>query len=109
MGLFVEKTPNVAPVQSALQNAYLDAQRGANEAQDMAAAQAPAIAQTAAASTKVYKAERIVFAVIFFLVLLGIAIASEALDWVADAGKIYDFAGLVLAVIIGFIGGESAS
>jgi uncharacterized membrane protein len=50
-----------------------------------------------------------VFAVAFFLVLLGIAIAAEAFDWVKDASKIYDFAGLVLAVIIGFIGGESAS
>jgi hypothetical protein len=50
-----------------------------------------------------------VFAVIFFLLLLAIAIAAEALDWVEDPAKIYDFAGLVLAVVIGYIGGESAS
>lgn len=45
----------------------------------------------------------------FFLLLLGIAIAAEALDWVTDASKIYDFADLVLAVIVGFIGGESST
>ena len=46
------------------------------------------------------------FAVIFFLLLLAIAIAAEALDWVEDPAKIYDFAGLVLAVVIGYTGGE---
>ena len=46
---------------------------------------------------------------IFFLLLLAIAIAAEALDWVEDPTKIYDFAGLVLAVVIGYIGGESSS
>ena len=46
---------------------------------------------------------------IFFLLLLAIAIAAEALDWFEDPAKIYDFAGLVLAVVIGYIGGESAS
>jgi hypothetical protein len=56
-----------------------------------------------------YKTERIVFAVVFFLVLVAIAIAAEAFGWVDDPTRIYDFAGLVLAVIIGFIGGESAS
>jgi hypothetical protein len=56
-----------------------------------------------------YKLERIIFAVVFFLVLVGLAIATEAFGWVEDPTRIYDFAGLVLAVIIGFIGGESAS
>jgi hypothetical protein len=57
---------------------------------------------------KHYKLGRIVFAVRFFL-LVAVAIAAEALDWVDDPAKIYDFAGLVLAVVIGYIGGESAS
>jgi hypothetical protein len=47
--------------------------------------------------------------VIFFLLLLAIAIAAEASDWVEVPAKIYDFAGLVLAVVVGYIGGESAS
>jgi hypothetical protein len=50
----------------------------------------------------------VVFAVRFFL-LVAVAIAAEALDWVDDPAKIYDFAGLVFAVVIGYIGGESAS
>lgn len=42
---------------------------------------------------------------IFFLLLLAVANAAEALDWVEDPAKIYDFAGLVLAVVIVYIGG----
>jgi O-antigen/teichoic acid export membrane protein len=60
-------------------------------------------------ATNEYKLNRIIFAVIFFLLLVGLAIAAEALGWVADPTRIYDFAGLVLAVVIGFIGGESSS
>jgi hypothetical protein len=93
MGLFVDKTPNEAPVKTALEGAYLDVQNGAQDAQAKAASQAPGVAQGAAAGTKVYKTGNIVFAVLFFLLLLGIAIAAEALDWVADASKIYEFAG----------------
>ncbi|HYV01124.1 MAG TPA: hypothetical protein VEM93_02105 [Actinomycetota bacterium] len=40
---------------------------------------------------------------------MAVAIAAESLDWVNDPAKIYDFAGLVLAVVIGYIAGESAS
>lgn len=109
MGLFVEKTANVAPVKAALSEAYRTPEMAPNAAEQMAAAGAPDVAKSAAASTeKVYHLNRIIFAVGLFLLLLAVAIASEALDWVDDSTRIYDFAGLVLAVIIGFIGGEAA-
>jgi hypothetical protein len=56
---------------------------------------------------RVYEGTRIVAAIVFFLVLLAIAIAAEAFDWVADASMIYGFAELVLGVIIGWLGGEA--
>lgn len=109
MGLFVDSHPNPTPVQAVLEAAYLDAERSPGEARDRAAAEAPGLAQGAARSTKVYKTGNIVFALVFFLVLLGLAIAAETFDWVKDTDKIYEFAGLVLGVITGFLGGESSS
>jgi hypothetical protein len=109
VGLFVEREANSGPIQAELARAYEEPERTAAEAKEAAAAEAPVLAQSAAAAVKHYKLGRIFFAVVFFLLLLAIAIAAEALDWVDDPGKIYDFAGLVLAVIIGYIGGESAS
>lgn len=109
MGLFVEREANATSVEAALARAYEAPERSTVEAKQVAAAEAPVLAQSAAAATKHYKLGRIVFAVGFFLTLLAVAIAAEALDWVDDPATIYDFAGLVLAVVIGYIGGESAS
>jgi hypothetical protein len=109
VGLFVEREANATSIETALARAYEAPERSTAEAKQVAAAEAPVLAQNAAASKKHYKLGRIVFAVIFFMLLLAIAIAAEALDWVEDPAKIYDFAGLVLAVVIGYIGGESAS
>jgi hypothetical protein len=109
VGLFVEREANATSIEAALARAYEAPERSTAEAKQVAAAEAPVLAQNAAAAKKHYKLGRIVFAVIFFLLLLAIAIAAEALDWVEDPAKIYDFAGLVLAVVIGYIGGESAS
>ncbi len=109
MGLFVEREANATSIEAALTRAYEAPERPTADAKQVAAAEAPVLAQDAAAATKHYKLGRIVFAVIFFLILLAVAIAAESLDWVDDPAKIYDFAGLVLAVVIGYIGGESAS
>jgi hypothetical protein len=109
VGLFVEREANAASIEAALTRAYASPERSMTEAEQLAAAEAPALAQYATAAKKRYKVGRIGFAVLFFLLLLGIAIAAEALDWVADPARIYDFAGLVLAVVIGYLGGESAS
>ena len=109
MGLFVERVPNSEALEAALARAYEEPTKTAEEAKTRAAAEAPVLAQSAAAATKHYKLGRIVFAVVFFLLLLAVAIAAEALDWVDDPGHLYDFAGLVLAVVLGYIGGESAS
>ena len=109
MGLFVEREANFASIEAALPRAYAGPERSPEEAKQLAAAEAPVLAQSAAAATKHYKLGRIVFAVTFFLLLLAIAIAAEAWDWVEDPAMIYDFAGLVLAAVIGYIGGESAS
>lgn len=49
------------------------------------------LAQNSAASKKHYKLGRIVCAVIFFLLLLAIATAAEALDWVEDPAKVDEF------------------
>jgi uncharacterized membrane protein YcjF (UPF0283 family) len=109
MGLFVVKTPNVAPVRAALSMAYRSEQLEPEVAAELATAEAPDVAQSVAASTeKRYILNRIIFAVAFFLLLLAIAVAAEAFEWVADPTRIYDFAGLVLAVIIGFISGEGS-
>ena len=109
MGLFVEREGNATSIEAALTRAYRTPERSAGEAEQLAAAEAPGLAQYAAATKKHYKLGRIVFAMIFFLTLLAVAIAAEALDWVDDPARIYEFAGLVLAVVIGYIGGESAS
>ena len=109
MGLFVEREANATSIEAALARAYEAPEMSAAEANQVAAAEAPVLAQNAAAAKKHYKLGRIVFAVSFFLILVGVAIAAEALDWVDDPAKIYDFAGIVLTVVIGYIGGESAS
>lgn len=109
MGLFVDKAADLEGLEEELAEAYAAPQKQPDEAHKAARAKAPRVAKKAAPKKNEYKLGRIVFAVGFFLVLLGIAIAAEALDWVDDPGKIYDFAGLVLAVIIGYIGGESAA
>jgi hypothetical protein len=93
-------------IEAALARAYEAPGRSTAEAKQLAAAEAPVLAQHAAASKKHSKLERIVVAAIFFLLLLAIAIAVEALDWVEHPAEIYDFAGLVLAVVIGYIGGS---
>jgi hypothetical protein len=105
VGLFVERSYATA-IEAALARAYEAPGRSTAEAKQLAAAEAPVLAQHAAASKKHSKLERIVFAAIFFLLLLAIAIAVEALDWVEHPAEIYDFAGLVLAVVIGYIGGS---
>ena len=109
MGLFVEKTLNVAPVEAALVQGYVAQGMDRASAEQAAAAEAPKLAERAAARTKSYNLNRIIFAVGFFLLLLAIAIAAEAFGWVDDPVRIYDFAGLVLAVVIGYLGGEAAS
>jgi hypothetical protein len=107
--LFSEPTVNAAPVEVALTNALQEPQKQPDQAEAIATAQAPAVAKAAASAPKEYKTGRIVFAIAFFLMLLGLAIAAEALDWISDTAKLYDYAGLVLAVIIGWLGGESTS
>jgi hypothetical protein len=108
VGLFVEREANSESIEAALARAYEGPEKPAAEARQAATAEARRW-RSAAAAIKHYKLGRIVFAVAFFMLQLAGAIAAEAFDWVDDPGQIYDFAGLVLAVIIGYIGGESAS
>jgi hypothetical protein len=43
---------------------------------------------------------------VIFGVLLGVAVAADALDWVSDAKYLYSFPTTVLGVIVGLLGGE---
>ena len=109
MGLFVEKRLNATPLRSVLEEAYRARGMDPDAARQAAEEEAGKLAERVAAGTRAYDLNRIIFAVAFFFLLLVTAIAAEAFDWVEDPVRIYDFAGLVLAVVIGYIGGEGAS
>jgi hypothetical protein len=70
VGLFVEREANATSIEAALARAYEAPERSTAEAKQVAAAEAPVLAQNAAAATKHYKLKRIVFAATFFLILL---------------------------------------
>jgi hypothetical protein len=64
------------------------------------------IGKDAASGAKVVQGTRIVAAFVVFFLLLGIAIAADAYDWVDDPTVIYGFAELAFGVIVGWLGGE---
>lgn len=65
VSLFVEREANATSIEAALARAYEAPERSTAEAKQVAAAEAPVLAQNAAAATKHYKLGRIVFAVSF--------------------------------------------
>ena len=107
MGIFFSGDVDAQPVEDALTEAMLQPPP-ANEADARQQAKVPArrAARSAAAGGAKFEVGRFIGAVVIFGVLLVLAIAADALDWVSDPKYLYGFPTTVLGVIVGLLGGE---
>lgn len=107
MGVFISRTPNPAPFRAQLTTAL----QAAPLEPDAAQARASEMADSAAggASSTQFHTGRFIGAVVIFGILLGLAVVADDRHWASDPSKLYDLAGTVLGVILGFLGGEGTA
>jgi hypothetical protein len=107
MGIFFSGDVDTQPVEDVLTEAMLQPPL-ASEADARQQAKVPArrAARSAVTGGGKFETGRFIGAVVIFGVLLGVAVAADALDWVSDPKYLYAFPTTVLGVIVGLLGGE---
>jgi hypothetical protein len=107
MGIFFSGGVDARPVEDALTEAILEAPPASEaDARQRVQASAQRAARGAATGQAKFEVGRFIGAVIIFGVLLGVALAADALDWASDPKYVYAFPTTVLGVIVGLLGGE---